>query len=231
MRAPTRRATIGELRGTLTERRNEAEGIAEEGIAGEDTAAADGRYFVTEEEHDGVWRPAGRLRLLLDDGAGVPLERVTWSDRKGDTTSLTFGTPIAVTAYCLIAGNDCPDRDPADWTVEGSHDGVGWTLSITRNHGAGETQLTQVKLKGTAGAEGGAVPAQQGVCDFVGHRGRPGAGPVGCRGTSVPAPPTEQDQGGGTDQEQLLAGDFSATARSLQDAARLLGRLTRSLCS
>jgi hypothetical protein len=35
----------------------------------------------------------------------------------------------------------------------------------------------------------------------------------------------------GEDAEELLAGDFSDTARSLQDAAHLLDRLTRYLRS
>ena len=28
----------------------------------------------------------------------------------------------------MISGNDCPDRDPMDWRLEGSDDGKKWTL-------------------------------------------------------------------------------------------------------
>ncbi|WP_413755371.1 alpha-1,2-mannosidase [Streptomyces sp. MMBL 11-3] len=302
---------IGELRGTLTDRRTPAE----------DTSGVLGRYFATEEERDGVWRPVGRLGLLLDDG-GVPLERVTWSDRGGDATSLvlrtavtgatgpaatgerqdltgkvsgveaseefeewgevaanllrkasnkwlahedsadlefTFESPVAVTAYSLTSANDCPDRDPSDWVLEGSHDGRAWArldaqddqrfgrrfdtrefsfansvayrhyrLRITANLGADETQLSRVQF---FGAEDGTTPPQPGVCDFVGYRQEAGGEPVGYRGTSVPAPVSGPGQEDGTDAEELLAGDFSDTARSLQDAAHLLDRLTRYLRS
>ncbi|MFF3485638.1 discoidin domain-containing protein [Streptomyces sp. NPDC002701] len=299
---------IGELRGTLTERRTAAEG---DGLRG--------HHFTTEEERDGVWRPVGRLRLLLDDG-GAPVERVSWSDRRGDAASLTlrtavtgvsgspatgerrdvtgkvsrveaseefdewgevaanllhrasdkwlahedsadleftFDSPVAVTAYSLTSANDCSDRDPSDWFLEGSHDGRTWArldtrenerfgrrfdtrefsfpnsvgyrhyrLRITANSGADETQLSRVQF---FGVEGGDTPPQPGVCDFVGYRQGAGAEPVGYRGTRLPAPvagPADEDD---SDGEQLLAGDFSATARSLEDAAHLLDRLTRYL--
>ncbi|MFD5624844.1 discoidin domain-containing protein [Streptomyces sp. NPDC127072] len=298
---------IGELRGTLTERRAVA-----------DAAADDlGRYFATEEERDGVWRPVGQLRLLLDDG-GAPVERVTWSDRKGDATSLTlrtavtgisgpsatgerrdvtgkvsrveaseefddwgevaanllhkasnkwlahedsadleftFDSPVTVNAYSLTSANDCPDRDPSDWLLEGSHDGRSWArldtrenerfgrrfdtrefpfpntvgyrhyrLRITANSGGTETQLSRVQF---FDVDGGDTPPQPGISDFVGYLHHVGTEPVGYRGTTVPAPVSVEEDG--TDAEELLAGDFSDTARSLQDAAHLLDRLTQYL--
>ncbi|WP_221348177.1 discoidin domain-containing protein [Streptomyces beigongshangae] len=302
---------IGELRGTLTERRAAADG----------TAGVPGRYFATEEERDGVWRPVGRLCLLLDDG-GAPVERVTWSDRGGDATSLTLRTavtgtavpsatgerrdvtgkvsevvaseefeewgevaanllrkasnkwlahedtadleftfegPVAVTAYRLTSANDCSERDPADWVLEGSHDGRGWArldareneefarrfdtrefsfansvgyrhyrLRITANSGGHETQLSRVQF---FGAEAGDTPARPGVCDFIGYRQHVGGEPVGYRGTDVPAPgpvsaPGEENA---APEEQLLAADFSTTAQDLENAARLLTRLTTYL--
>ncbi|MFI6341223.1 discoidin domain-containing protein [Streptomyces sp. NPDC050535] len=301
---------IGELRGTLTGRR---------AVAADGTSEVVGRYFATEEEHDGVWRPVGRLCLLLDDG-GAPVERVTWSDRKGDATSLTlrtavtgmsgpsatgerrdvtgkvskveaseefedwgevaanllhkasskwlahddsadleftFDSPVVVTAYSLTSANDCPDRDPSDWLLEGSHDGGTWArldaqdnerfnrrfdtrefsfpnslgyryyrLRITANCGGDETQLSRVQFYGVEGAD---TPPQPGISDFVGYRHHVGSEPVGYRGTSVPTPVAGSVEEDGTGAEQLLAGDFSATARSLQDAAHLLDRLTQYL--
>ena len=300
---------IGELRGTLTERQP----------GGPSAEGSGGRFFATEEEHDGVWQPTGRLSLMLVDGGDAEVERVTWNDRRGEATSLvlrtgvtglsgpvvagerkdlrvssvrasaeftewgevaenllrtgskwlahensadlefTLDAPSVVTAYRLTSGNDSPERDPADWFLEGSRDGETWTrldsrtgerfgrreemrefefansasyrhyrLRIVRNSGGRETQLSRMEF---LGAEGAGAPEQRGVCDFVGYRQLPGQEPVGYRGTLVPVPVTgpsadaEPDSG----SEQLLAGDFSGTAQSLQEAAELIDRLTRYL--
>ncbi|PSM44849.1 hypothetical protein C6Y14_01660 [Streptomyces dioscori] len=297
--------SLGELRGTLTGP------LPHGGRAGNVVP----QYFTTEEEHDGVWSPAGRLRLLLDDG-GAPVDRVTWSDRAGAATSLslllpviagrpaapgerrdvtelvsqvwasdeftdfgevaenllksggkwlaheqdpelsfTFDLPVAVSAYSLTSANDVPERDPADWVLEGSPDGRSWTpldsragevfqgryqcreftlarseahryyrLRITDNHGADETQLLDVRF-----FDGGAEAAAPGVSDFVGYRQGADAQPVGYRGTRIPVPVSGVDGQGGEEPGELLAADFSDTARNLQDAARLLEQLTRYL--
>ncbi|MFH8462642.1 hypothetical protein [Streptomyces sp. NPDC017991] len=297
--------SLGELRGTLTGPLPQAGR----------TAGAAVQHFTTEEEHDGVWSPAGRLRLLLDDG-GAPVDRVTWSDRGGATTSLsvlvpvvagrsaapgerrditelvskvwasdeftdfgevarnlvksggkwlaheqdpelsfTFDLPVALSAYSLTSANDVPERDPQDWVLEGSSDGRSWSLldsragetfqgryqsrefvlarteayryhrlRITDNHGAEETQLLEVRF-----FDGGAEAAAPGLCDFVGHHQDADAEPVGYRGTRVPAPVAGADKEGDDSAGELLAADFSDTARNLQDAARLLEQLTRYL--
>ncbi|GAA1168873.1 hypothetical protein GCM10009654_27670 [Streptomyces hebeiensis] len=75
-RAPD--GAMGEFRGTLADRWAYPEG----------TAGAPLHRFSTEEGRDGDWRPAGELRLLLDDG-GAPVERVSWSDRRGNAASVT----------------------------------------------------------------------------------------------------------------------------------------------
>lgn len=297
--------SLGELRGTLTGPLPQTGRVA----------GSAAQHFTTEEEHDGVWSPAGRLRLLLDDG-GAPVDRVTWSDRSGATTSLsvlvpvaagrpsgpgerrdvtelvsqvwasdeftdfgevaqnlirsggkwlaheqdpelsfTFDLPVALSAYSLTSANDVPERDPEDWVLEGSPDGRSWTLldsregetfqgryrsrefvlarseahrhyrlRITDNHGADETQLQEVRF-----FDGGATTAAPGVCDFVGHHQGADAEPVGYRGLRIPAPLSGADEEGGADAGELLAVDFSDTARNLQDAARLLEQLTRYL--
>ena len=54
---------------------------------------ADGRYayeFDTEVEEAGRRRPAGRLRLLLDDGGETPVRWVAWHDRSGDAGSVAM---------------------------------------------------------------------------------------------------------------------------------------------
>ncbi|WP_232323612.1 GH92 family glycosyl hydrolase [Catenuloplanes japonicus] len=41
-------------------------------------------------------------------------------------------TPLTVTTYALTSANDVPERDPRDWTLQGSADGVTWTDLDTR---------------------------------------------------------------------------------------------------
>ncbi len=36
--------------------------------------------------------------------------------------------PFAATRYTLTSANDDPSRDPKNWTIEGSNDGVNWTV-------------------------------------------------------------------------------------------------------
>lgn len=38
----------------------------------------------------------------------------------------------AVNGYAITSANDAPGRDPRDWTLQGSHDGVTWTIIDTR---------------------------------------------------------------------------------------------------
>ena len=38
-----------------------------------------------------------------------------------------FDEPVAVVHYALTSANDAPERDPRDWTLEGSQDGQTWT--------------------------------------------------------------------------------------------------------
>ncbi|MET4923045.1 alpha-1,2-mannosidase [Streptomyces sp. PSRA5] len=166
----------------------------------------------------------------------------------------TFDGPVAVSGYNLTSANDVPERDPSDWVLEGSFDGRDWTsldgrrnevfpgrhqtrefevthprayphyrLRITANRGEDETQLSRVRF-----FDGGAASPDPGACDFVGYRQSAGAEPVGYRGTRIPAPLSGAEEDGHGNGE-LLAGDFANTARSLQDAARLLTQLTQYL--
>jgi len=59
-------------------------------------------------------------------------------DGNKGTKWLTFATtgwvqvklsaPIAVTTYALTSANDVPERDPRNWTLQGSLDGTTWTV-------------------------------------------------------------------------------------------------------
>ncbi|MET7684028.1 alpha-1,2-mannosidase [Streptomyces sp. NPDC005423] len=70
---------VAEYRGTLADRWTYPEG----------TAGARLHRFSTEEGREGAWSPAGELRLLLDDG-GALAERVSWTDRRGNTASVAL---------------------------------------------------------------------------------------------------------------------------------------------
>ncbi|MFJ8000018.1 alpha-1,2-mannosidase [Streptomyces sp. NPDC096310] len=170
-----------------------------------------------------------------------------------DAAELEFvlKAPAAVTAYRLTSANDAPYRDPQDWALAGSYDGRTWVdldsregerfrrrfetneyrfanttpythyrLAIGRNAGGDETQLARVEL--LAGeAVGSPTPD---AADFTGYRTPAGGEPVGYRGTTVPGPWSDKEQQDGR-AEELLAGDLGETARTLDDAARLIGKL------
>jgi len=46
---------------------------------------------------------------------------------------LKFPNPVKIDAYSITSGNDAQERDPKDWYVEGSNDGVNWTTIDTRS--------------------------------------------------------------------------------------------------
>lgn len=62
------------------------------------------------------------------------------------TTSLTFAAaaPATVSRYSITSGNDQPDRDPRDWTLQGSTDGATWTVLDTR---AGEVSGERIQAR------------------------------------------------------------------------------------
>ncbi|MER6953181.1 alpha-1,2-mannosidase [Streptomyces sp. NPDC000618] len=76
---------LGEFRGTLTDRWAYPDG----------TTGVPLHRFSTEEGRDGDWRPSGELRILLDDGRATSVERVSWSDRRGNAASVTLTSAVA----------------------------------------------------------------------------------------------------------------------------------------
>ena len=46
--------------------------------------------------------------------------------------NLEFNQPVVAGYYALTSGNDASDRDPKDWQIEGSQDGVTWKVLDTR---------------------------------------------------------------------------------------------------
>ncbi|HVK72690.1 MAG TPA: GH92 family glycosyl hydrolase [Kofleriaceae bacterium] len=100
---------------------------------------------------DGVTGPASGIRGNVTDrvvaitasGENPPAEiAANLTDGEVTTKWLAFAAtgwaqvrltaPVAVRRYALSSANDAPERDPADWTLEGSHDGAAWTVLDTR---------------------------------------------------------------------------------------------------
>ncbi|GGZ43152.1 discoidin domain-containing protein [Streptomyces bluensis] len=156
----------------------------------------------------------------------------------------TLACPTVITSYSLMSANDFPGRDPRNWTLHGSHDGRHWTpldsrtgetfagryqtrkfslgantaayrhyrLDVTRNSGATEVQLAHVHFAG--------APADQA---FTGYYQRFDEGPIGYRGTALPAPVPAALPAPG------LAADLEAAAESLAATARTLSALAAQL--
>ncbi|MEE1803845.1 MULTISPECIES: alpha-1,2-mannosidase [unclassified Streptomyces] len=174
-----------------------------------------------------------------------------------DTADIEFvlDPPAAVSTYRLTSANDAPGRDPRDWVLAGSYDGRTWSdldsrsgerfrgrfetneyeftnttpythyrLSITDNAGSSEIQLSQIELFAGEIITGPTPDS----ADFTGYRTPAGGEPVGYRGTTVPGPwsDTEPKDGRG---EELLAGELGETARTLDEAARLIDKLAAYL--
>lgn len=56
---------------------------------------------------------------------------------------LEFDTPQTTGAYTMTSANDAPDRDPKDWTIEGSNNGTDWVVVDKRvNQNFGSRFLT-----------------------------------------------------------------------------------------
>lgn len=47
---------------------------------------------------------------------------------------LQFPEPKMVNFYSLTSANDAPDRDPRDWVIQGSNDGVNWEILDERKN-------------------------------------------------------------------------------------------------
>ncbi|WP_256096633.1 discoidin domain-containing protein [Pseudoalteromonas luteoviolacea] len=45
-----------------------------------------------------------------------------------------FSQPQRVTSYTITSANDAPSRDPQDWQLQGSSDGINWLTLDTRNN-------------------------------------------------------------------------------------------------
>jgi PKD repeat protein len=71
----------------------------------------------------------GSLKII-DNNVETKLYLPGW----GGSWSMQFQFPSETTIkyYGIGNGNDSPDRDPKNWTLEGSNDGINWTVVDTR---------------------------------------------------------------------------------------------------
>ncbi|WP_433367488.1 GH92 family glycosyl hydrolase [Actinoplanes sp. CA-142083] len=76
---------------------------------------------------------AGENGNNLNDGDAATKWLV---DTSPSWAQYTLDAPATVVKYALTSANDAPERDPRDWTLQGSADGTTWTTVDTR---AGET--------------------------------------------------------------------------------------------
>ncbi|OPZ78495.1 MAG: F5/8 type C domain protein [Actinobacteria bacterium ADurb.Bin444] len=57
-----------------------------------------------------------------------------WLDFSGTSwVQVSFGAPTSLTSYSFTSANDYSTRDPYNWTLSGSNDGVTWTVIETRS--------------------------------------------------------------------------------------------------
>ncbi|WP_262704555.1 MULTISPECIES: hypothetical protein [Streptomyces] len=71
---------VVEVRGELDDQRDHPE----------DEGGARGYEFDTQAEDTGGWHPAGRLRVLVEDGGEAPVRWVAWHDRSGNACSVAL---------------------------------------------------------------------------------------------------------------------------------------------
>ena len=69
-------------------------------------------------------------------------DQTKWLTSGGNTTGwiqfeFSDGLAYSVSGYSITSANDAPDRTPKDWTLQGSNDGVNWTIVDTRVDEAG----------------------------------------------------------------------------------------------
>ncbi|WP_285745098.1 GH92 family glycosyl hydrolase [Lentzea sp. NBRC 105346] len=88
-----------------------------------------------------------------NEEAGEVADNLT--DGSANTKWLTFSTTgwvryglreaVTVKKYALTSANDVPERDPKDWTLQGSNDGTAWTTIDTQT-GQSWTERFQTKI-------------------------------------------------------------------------------------
>ncbi|WP_432015034.1 SMI1/KNR4 family protein [Streptomyces cucumeris] len=153
--------------------------------------------------------------------------------------------PVVVRHYALVSANDCPDRDPVDWTLQGSSDGRHWAVLdsrsgqvFTRRHqsrgftvsaGTGVAyRHYRLEISANAGSdsvqlrqvrffETAPVAAYEG---FFGYRQQTGGEPTGFRGT-VRTPAREEPGPRTVEEWRDYLADYGADILRLSEEGEL----------
>lgn len=96
----------------------------------QDITATGGTLTVRVENGGGSDAPEGSNKVIDNDIntkflSDFPDDNLQW-------IQFQLNTPAVVGIYTLTTGNDAPERDPKDWTLEGSPNGTDWTVLDTR---------------------------------------------------------------------------------------------------
>lgn len=79
---------------------------------------------VSRDNNGGAEAGEGSLKIV-DNNTGTKFLQSSFS---GDLwMRLEFPEPVVVGAYTMTSANDAQDRDPKNWTLQGSHNGINWT--------------------------------------------------------------------------------------------------------
>lgn len=91
-----------------------------------------GKQTVSRESNDGANGVEGSNNII--DGDPKTKLFLSWNPADFSVT-YELATPTVAGAYTITSGNDLDDRDPTDWTFQGSLDGENWvTLDRKSNH-------------------------------------------------------------------------------------------------
>ncbi|GGQ80053.1 discoidin domain-containing protein [Streptomyces pilosus] len=91
--------TAYEYRGRLLDRRPYSEDTR-------NLSASPLHRFRTEEGWGGGWHASHELRILVDDGAAAPLERVTWRDQRGNSGVAVLHAAVTEVAVTGVEASD-----------------------------------------------------------------------------------------------------------------------------
>ncbi len=98
----------------------------------QDITATGGTLTVLQENGGGSGAAEGSAKVIDND-----IQTKFLSDFAGNNLQwmqFQLNTPAIVGIYTLTSGNDAPERDPKDWTFEGSDNGTDWTILDTRSN-------------------------------------------------------------------------------------------------
>lgn len=122
--------------------------------------------FVSNENDGGPNAGEGSSRLVDND---INTKFLSFNFNPDFWIDLQMAAPLKIDSYSLTSGDDAPERDPKDWTLQGSNDHIEWTVldrrsgfnfasrqetvSFELNHPDGESYLFY-RLAITANGEG-----------------------------------------------------------------------------